>query len=139
MNAHAPLIAANLKPYVLVVDDDPLLREIAVEMLSTDGYPCAAAEDGDVAIAMMSARPADLVVLDMIMPNREGLETLGVIKTRWPATTVIMISAGTRAMMAGDLLTTAKALGADAVMHKPLQAAAFLALVERTLARRPSA
>ena len=121
-----PAEMALRKPVALAVDDDPIMREILHELLTQHGYDCASAEDGDVALWSLRTRPADLVVLDMIMPNREGIETLRDIKLRWPGTRVIMISGGTQAMAAGPLLAMAKGLGADAVMLKPLQGAAFL-------------
>ena len=123
---------------ILVVDDDPLLREIAVEMLRNAGYRCRTAEDGDVAVRRLHQAPADLVVLDVIMPNREGIETLREIRRLWPATRVIMISSGARVMPADSLLKTAMALGADAAVIKPLREAEFIPLVARLLAE-PSA
>jgi DNA-binding response OmpR family regulator len=121
-------------PRVLVVDDDPIAREMASETLISAGYACATAEDGDVALVALGAQPADLVILDMIMPNKEGIETLGEIKRRWPATRVIMVSGGTRAMQPQTLLGMASSLGADATMLKPLWGERLLDLVRRVLA-----
>ena len=122
---------------VLVVDDDPIAREIAAEALGTAGYPCRCAEDGAVGIRAMEARPAQLVLLDVVMPNKEGIETLREIKQRWPATRVIMMSAGTRVMQINDLLGLASSLGADATMSKPVRAEPMLALVENVLNSAP--
>jgi len=122
---------------ILVVDDDPLLREIAVEILQGAGYACRTAEDGEVALRALNEAPADLVVLDVIMPNKEGIETLREIRRLWPATRVIMISAGARVMTADSLLHTAKALGAHATVIKPIREAEFLPLVESVLAEQP--
>jgi DNA-binding response OmpR family regulator len=124
---------------ILVVDDDPLQREILAEMLQQAGYVCRTAEDGDVAIACLREAPSDLVVLDMIMPNREGIETLRDIRAGWPDAKVMMISAGTRVMTAGKLLETAAALGADAVFAKPLRADIFLPEVVRLLSAKRDA
>jgi CheY-like chemotaxis protein len=119
---------------VLIVDDDPLQREIGAELLIGAGYACRVAEDGDVALRRLAEGPADVVVLDMIMPNREGIETLSEIRRRWPKIRVVMISAGTRVMTAGSLLETASALGADAVLAKPLRAETFLPLIAQMFA-----
>ena len=121
------------KPAILVVDDDPILREIASQMLAAHGYGCRLAEDGEIALAALRSAPADLVVLDMIMPNKEGIETLREIKREWPHIAVLMISAGTRAMAAPSLLSMAMALGADAVIEKPLYEETFIAAVRRAL------
>lgn len=124
---------------VLVVDDDPLMREIVGEMLETAGYACRKAVDGVDAIARLVEAAADLVVLDVLMPNKEGIETLREIRERWPATRVIMISAGARVMPAGSLLKAASALGADATAAKPLTAATFLPIVGAVMAGAPAA
>jgi CheY-like chemotaxis protein len=124
---------------ILIVDDDPLQREILSEMLAGAGYACRTAEDGEVAIERLSEAPADLVVLDMLMPNKEGIETLREIRRRWPATRVVMVSTGTRVMPAHSLLHAATSLGADAGVAKPLRAADFLPLVADLLSGRPAA
>lgn len=124
-------------PLILVVDDDPIQREIASEFLRGNGFECVTAADGEVALEQMRLAPADVVVLDMIMPRKEGIETLREIKNRWPGTPVMMISGGTRAMGATPLLGTARALGADAVQHKPLNEEIFIAQICRLIAEGP--
>ena len=124
---------------VLIIDDDPLLREVAVEQLTGAGYDCAIAEDGRLGIASLEARPVELVLLDMIMPNMDGVETLGQIKARWPELPVVVMSAGTRSMAMQSLLRLAASLGADEVMQKPLRRDVLLPLVERLLGRATKA
>ena len=119
--------------FVLVVDDDPVFREIARAMLLDGGHEVAVAEDGMQALKAIEARPPDLAVLDMLMPNRDGIETLGDLRRRWPRVKVIMVSAGARLLDADALLGAARALGADATLGKPLQKAPFLALVSTVL------
>ena len=120
---------------VLIIDDDPLLRELAVELLTEAGHDCAVAEDGRVGIASLEAQAVDLVLLDMIMPNMDGVETLGEIKTRWPDLPVVVMSAGTRSMGMQSLLRLASNLGADEVMQKPLKREVLLPLAERLTGR----
>lgn len=124
---------------VLIIDDDPLLREVAVELLTGAGLDCAIAEDGRLGIASLEARPVELVLLDMIMPNMDGVETLGQIKARWPELPVVVMSAGTRSMAMQSLLRLAANLGADEVMQKPLRRDVLLPLVERLLGRATKA
>ncbi len=124
---------------VLIIDDDPLLREVAVELLTEAGHDCAIAEDGRLGIASLEARPVELVLLDMIMPNMDGVETLGQIKARWPELPVVVMSAGTRSMAMQSLLRLAASLGADEVMQKPLRRDVLLPLVERLLGRATKA
>jgi len=62
-------------PKVLVVDDEPPLRELVVVTLG-DGYACDEATDGDSALEQLRKRPYDLVMLDVMMPGRSGLDVL---------------------------------------------------------------
>jgi CheY-like chemotaxis protein len=125
----------DMSSSILIVDDDPILRAIAMELLSREGYHCAEAEDGEIGIAMLQTMRADLVLLDMIMPNKEGIETLMEIKAKWPETAVIAISAGTPSMAPDQLLRMARTFGADATALKPLQASFLIPLVREILAR----
>ena len=119
--------------FILVVDDDPVFREIARAMLLDGGHEVAVAEDGVQALKAMEARPPDLAVLDMLMPNRDGIETLGDLRRRWPKVKVIMVSAGARMLDADALLNAARVLGADATLGKPLVKTQLLALVDSLL------
>lgn len=123
---------------ILIVDDDPLLRLIASEMLRGAGYDVAEAEDGDVAIRHLEQHAVDLAVLDLLMPNKEGVETIKEIKQRWPQVRIVAISSGGR-LDANYLLPLAKAMGADAVYKKPLTAEPFLQMVESALQQPPVA
>jgi CheY-like chemotaxis protein len=120
--------------HVLVVDDDPLLREIAAAMLQGEGHTVATAENGVAAEDVPDEPAPALAVVDMLMPERDGLETIGDLRRRWPGVKVIAISAGARSLDASLLLRAARALGADAAMQKPLVAGPFLALVRDLLA-----
>jgi CheY-like chemotaxis protein len=118
---------------VLVVDDDPILREIASEMLRLDGYQVWTAEDGAIALELIALGVPDLVVMDMVMPNKDGVEAVQEVKARWPHIPVIAVSAGAGKLDPGVLLRAARALGADASMSKPLRATEFLPLVASLL------
>jgi CheY-like chemotaxis protein len=119
---------------VLVIDDDPLFREIAEEMLTQVGHTVMLASDG-AKVAQLPPEPApDLAVVDMLMPERDGIETIGDLQARWPKLKVIAVSAGARGLEPGLLLRAAKALGADATLAKPLEREAFVELVRQLLA-----
>jgi two-component system chemotaxis response regulator CheY len=118
---------------VLVVDDDPLFREIAAEMLRQDGHKVRQAENGRVAVELAIDPPPDLAIIDMLMPERDGIETIRDLKARWPTLKMIAVSSGGRGLAAGVLLRAAQAMGADASMEKPLTAAALQAQVRRLL------
>jgi DNA-binding response OmpR family regulator len=124
---------------ILIIDDDPLLRELAVELLTEAGYDCAVAEDGQLGIASLEARTVDLILLDMIMPNMDGVETLSLIKARWPDIPVVVMTAGARSMGLQTLLRLAANLGADEVMPKPLRREILLPMADQLLRRASKA
>jgi two-component system chemotaxis response regulator CheY len=114
---------------VLVIDDDPLFREIAREMLTQVGHTVTLADDGAKAILLPAEPTPDLAVVDMLMPERDGIETIGDLQARWPTIKVIAVSAGARGLEPDLLLRAAKALGANATLAKPVEREAFLKLV----------
>ena len=109
----------NLK-HVLVVDDDELVRTLTKELFERIGCTVSVAENGHVALADIAARRPDLIVLDIIMPEKEGIETLVQVKRQYPEVKVIAISGGGRKQI-DDLLIIADRLGADAVLKKPIK------------------
>lgn len=124
---------------ILIVDDDPIQRLMARDMLERGGYDCFEAEDGDVALKALGGRSADLVVTDIFMPNREGIETIREIKKQWPELPVIAVSSGWNAVSADQVLRMAKVLGADAALTKPLEELSFQALVDDLLGPKRAA
>ncbi len=118
---------------VLVIDDDPLFREIAQEMLTQVGHAVIVADDGSKAASLPAEPAPDLAVVDMLMPERDGIETIGDLQARWPKIKVIAVSAGARGLEPDLLLRAAKALGANATLAKPLDREAFVGLVASLL------
>lgn len=123
---------------IMIVDDDPVLRMVAGEILRQNGYETHEAEDGDVALGRLAEESFDLVVVDMLMPNKEGIETIREIKARWPETRLVAISGGGKGLKTGYLLSVAKTFGADAVYEKPLRASGFLDIVGEALSSAAS-
>lgn len=119
---------------ILVVDDDPTVRMIAVELLTRAGHQVSEAEDGDEALKRVAAGAFDLVVLDMLMPNKDGLETIAELRRCRPQMPILAISSGGR-MEAGQLLRMALVFGADETMAKPLRAEPFQEAVSRLLSQ----
>jgi CheY-like chemotaxis protein len=117
--------------HVLVVDDDPVFREVAGEILLGAGHTVSQAENGVHAQALQT-RP-DLAVVDMLMPERDGIETIGDLRARWPDVKLIAVSSGSSGLGSDLLLRTALAIGADASLAKPVQAEALVRLVSRLL------
>jgi len=118
---------------VLVIDDDPLFREIARDMLEAAGHAVRLADDGS-AVDRIEADPApDLAVVDMLMPERDGIETIPDLRRRWPGVKLIAVSAGARGLTSDLLLRAARAMGADASLEKPIDRGALLQLVDSLL------
>ena len=119
---------------VLFVDDDQGIRELNARTLKARGFDCHTAADGEEALAKLEQAPFDLVVLDVIMPRREGIQTLIEIKRRWPQTRVIAISGGGR-IGPDDFLGLAREFGADATLAKPVTPSTVAETIRRVLDR----
>jgi DNA-binding NtrC family response regulator len=114
---------------ILVVDDEEIMREFLRETLTRCGYTVGTAADGDAALAALAADPYRLVLLDIAMPKRTGIETLDEIRNLWPGLPVVMMTAyGTV-----DSAVLAMRNGAVDYLQKPFDADAIEAVVERIL------
>jgi two-component system response regulator MprA len=116
---------------VLVVDDEPAVREAVERALRYEGYDVRSATDGSEALASLSTNPADAVVLDVLMPGLDGLETCRRIRAAGDATPVLMLTAR---HTVGDRVTGLDA-GADDYLVKPFALQELLARL-RALLRR---
>lgn len=117
---------------ILIADDDATLRAIAAELLSGEGYRVLEAEDGDQALTLVEAEGIDLIVLDMLMPNKDGLETIIELRRRRFCVRILAISSG-GSMDVDSLLRPALAFGADRVMAKPLRISTFATTIAEML------
>lgn len=120
--------------FILVVDDDALFRTTLRSILERAGHEVAEAGDGKLGLAAYRKRRPDLVLIDMIMPNREGVETIVDLRADGGAPPIIAMSGG--GFDGGGLyLTLASGVGADAVLKKPIRAKDLLAMVAACLSR----
>lgn len=83
----------NSNNEILVVDDEPLIREILVRKLSDTGYKVTQADNAITALEIMAEKPFPLVLSDIMMPRMDGLEFLKRLKLHYPDTAVVMITA----------------------------------------------
>ena len=79
---------------ILLVDDDPGVRASLADVLSERGYDVAEATDGNDGLRALGREAFDLVMLDILMPGREGIETIREIRKKWAALPVLAISGG---------------------------------------------
>lgn len=119
---------------VCVIDDDPLVRAAVTSILTADGYTVVEAKDGDAGLAMIAQQDPALIITDIMMPNRDGIETIRDAKLRFPATPILVMS-GSAVDARMDFLGFARKLGADAHIKKPFEPAAFLQQVHALLGR----
>jgi len=114
---------------VLVVDDDPGVRKWVRYVLNSAGYQVMEAEEGGPAMNLLRQHAVDLVLIDLVMPGQEGLETIPRIKKDFPAVRIIAMSGA----FGGAFLSAARAFGAGATLCKPMTPDALLNEVARLL------
>jgi DNA-binding response OmpR family regulator len=122
---------------ILLIDDDPDLLDLMAAAFARAGFEVLTAQDGIVGARLFAAHRPELVVTDIVMPEREGIETIVELKRAANPPKVIAISGA--GMMAGhDFLQWAAVLGADEILLKPFQMSALVALARRTLGLEPT-
>ena len=118
---------------ILVVDDNPDIRDFMTAALEGAGYEVRSVSEGAQAMALQRGTPADLVITDIFMPGQEGFETITGFKAEFPQTKIIAMSAGTIPGMQHDFLASAGLLGIGATLRKPFTADQLLAAVREVL------
>lgn len=116
---------------VLLVDDDPVVLEALTITLSEGGHVVTPVSDGRYAIEAAEEQVFDLMITDLIMPEQEGIETIGHFKKHHPDTKIIAISGGAR-VSSYPYLKIARALGASQTLAKPFSATELLEAVALT-------
>ena len=123
---------------VLIIDDEYLVRYTLARILRCNGYDVATAADGERGMAAFRSGAPDLVITDIIMPRREGIETIHAMRKERPEAKIIAIS-GDPGTGDYDVLAIARKLGADDTIAKPFDAAELLSRVQRVCTRPASA
>jgi CheY-like chemotaxis protein len=117
---------------ILLVDDDEQFRAMLSEALTNEGHHVVEASDGQQAIKLYADRPTDLVITDLVMPQKEGLEMIVEIKRLHTGVKIIAISGGGRGN-SGNYLKMAKAFGAQVVLAKPFLHSEILEAISQVL------
>ena len=120
---------------ILVIDDDPQIVNLLQQTLEAGRYEVAGAYDGNRGLKLFRDNPVDLVIVDLIMPEKEGMETIQELRGDFPETKIIVISGGGR-MRPDPLLSAAQSLGADRAFSKPFYPHEVLRTVRELLADR---
>jgi len=104
---------------ILVVDDEEQLRTFLTLVLEEGGYDVKVAGDGIEALKSYHQHPVDLVITDIVMPEKEGIELIRELRNIYPKVKIIAMSGGSRNTVLENNLTLAKYLGADFILSKP--------------------
>ena len=115
---------------ILVIDDDQQIRELLHEILERGGHDVLQAENGLAGLRAVASEPVDIVITDIIMPDKDGLETITELRKNHPAIKIIAISGGGR-QLNRDFLPTAQAFGADLALYKPFRPQDVIEAIEK--------
>lgn len=116
---------------VLIVDDDPDFRALARHLLEEAWMEVTEAEDGRHCLRVTSSLEIDAVIVDMVMPNQDGIATLCLLKDRFPLAKIVAVSGVQESSL---YLGISAQLGASAILHKA-DVGGLPALVHRLLGR----
>jgi len=117
---------------ILIIDDDSQIRFIIRELLENDGYTVEEASDGDEAIELNHKKAFDLIITDILMPGKEGIQTIQEFRNGSPKVKIIAISGGGH-IGPSVYLDMAKKMGADLSIPKPFDLDIFLKKVKELL------
>ena len=117
-------------PCLMVVDDEEPIRNLLIRAFELNGYRVVAAANGEVALRLFEVEKPDLVILDIVMPGLNGIETVKLLRER-SAVPVIMLTGKDDAASLRDAL----GLGADDYMRKPFSLPELKARVRAKLRR----
>lgn len=119
---------------ILLADNDDSLRETLSQALENRGHWVATAGDGAAALAALERERFDMLVTAMIMPVKEGVETIAAARRAYPDLKIIAMSGGGRARIT-DLLQLAVKAGADETIRKPFRPEQLVEIIERGTVR----
>ena len=117
---------------ILVIDDDPPYQELLKSALEESGYLVTVAGNGEEGLVAYQAEASDIVITDLVMPEKEGLATIRELMALDPSVKIIVIS-GMSVIRGVDYLPIAKRFGAKALFQKPIVIADLLKTVKDLL------
>jgi len=123
-----------LSSRILIVDDSKFMRMLLADLLTRNGFEVLEAESGEQAVKVFLEESPDLVTLDILMPGRDGIETLQDLRAQSPDARVVMVTA----LGMEDYIKRALDSGADGFILKPFSAEKVLETVQEVLERPAS-
>lgn len=128
----APSTEGAKSERILVIDDEPLVRELLVQFLEMRGYAVQGAASGEECLALVERDPPDVILLDIIMPGLDGVEVIKALQPRGFAGGIIVLTGS----QSEELLRTAWDLGIQEVLYKPVDLDRLLMAVQLVLVCR---
>jgi len=122
---------------ILVIDDDKFVRASIRVVLEGAGHEVSDASDAEVGLGLQRANPFDVVIVDLIMPNKEGLETIRELKADFPSLPIVAISGGGE-IVRKNFFQAAELFGAKLTLEKPFDGRELLETVMSALDMEPS-
>ncbi len=120
-------VNSSIEKYVLVVDDEPMVRDFVAKVLTRNGFSCRTATDAGEAVVTALVQPPSLVVTDIRMPGKDGVWLLSELRKHWPLVPVIVLTAVSEAKEAVECLKA----GAQDYLLKPVDIDELLSSVRR--------
>ncbi len=121
---------------ILVVEDDAVIRDMLTQILLGAGYEVATAVDGQEAIKQFNARRFDLILTDLIMPEKDGTEVIVELRKKQPTIPVVAMSGGGM-YHRGEYLKLARMFGAHGLLEKPFSQEQLLSTIRVLLPAEP--
>jgi CheY-like chemotaxis protein len=119
-------------PRILIIEDEDSVREYLVHLLREAGYQVVEAANGKQGLELYRQEPSDLIITDLIMPDKDGVEVITRLRCDSPAVKIIAMSGGGR-IGANSYLHIAKMMGAQGTLEKPFDKDELLKAVRDVL------
>ena len=117
---------------ILIIDDESVIQDLLVDMLEREGYETITASDGKEGMRIYRENPTDLIITDLIMPKKEGIETIMELRRDFRDVKVIAMSGG--GMNDSDTyLQIAKTIGVEKTLAKPFNRKELLRAVQELI------
>jgi len=118
---------------ILVIDDDQQFNRMICMILEDAGYEVRSAPNGQEGLGIFTKERPDLVITDLYMPEKEGLETIIELRQTDKEIKILVVSGGSPHMNMSEMFTMAGIFGADAALPKPFDIGTFLQKVKELL------
>jgi CheY-like chemotaxis protein len=124
-----------VQPRILIIDDDPNILELYSRLLKKHGYDTVEAQNGKIGMKLYRENPTDLIITDVVMPEKEGIEVIRELRRDFPDAKIVAISGGGIATSGTMCLQIADRLGACRTFTKPISTAELLKAVQELLGK----